>query len=83
MIVENIIPRNVIINGGTAEVDNHISRDDILTIIQSGNVIFILLYQTLDPLFSTILGLPLRGEFLRENNAQPLIDSMLTIYISA
>ena len=29
MIVENIIPRNVIINRGAAEVDNHISRDDI------------------------------------------------------
>ena len=27
--VENIIPRNVIINRGAAEVDNHISRDDI------------------------------------------------------
>ena len=25
MIVENIIPRNVIINWGAAEVDNHIS----------------------------------------------------------
>ena len=31
MIVENIIPRNVIINrgAGAAEVDNLISRDDI------------------------------------------------------
>ena len=29
LIVENIIPRNVIINRGAAEVDNHISRDDI------------------------------------------------------
>ena len=29
VIVENIIPRNVIINRGAAEVDNHISRDDI------------------------------------------------------
>ena len=28
---------------------------------QSGNVIFILLYRTLDPLFSTVLGLPLWG----------------------
>ena len=28
MIVENIIPRNVIINRG-ASVDNHIPRDDI------------------------------------------------------
>ena len=29
MIVKNIIPRNVIINQGPDEVDNHISRDDI------------------------------------------------------
>ena len=28
VLVENIIPRNVIINRGAAEVDNHISRDD-------------------------------------------------------
>ena len=28
MIVENIILRNVIINRGAAEVDNHIPRDD-------------------------------------------------------
>ena len=30
MIVENIIPRNKIINLGCATVDNHIPRDDIL-----------------------------------------------------
>ena len=29
VILENIIPRNLIINRGAAEVDNHISRDDI------------------------------------------------------
>ena len=29
VLVENIISRNVIINRGAAEVDNHISRDDI------------------------------------------------------
>ena len=29
VIVKNIIPRNVIIKQGAAEVDNHISRDDI------------------------------------------------------
>ena len=28
VLVENIIPRNVIINRGAAAVDNHISRDD-------------------------------------------------------
>ena len=29
MIVENIIPRNVLINRGAASVDNHIPWDDI------------------------------------------------------
>ena len=29
VIVENIIPRNMIINLGCASVDNHIPRDDI------------------------------------------------------
>ena len=29
VLAKNIIPRNVIINQGAAEVDNHISRDDI------------------------------------------------------
>ena len=28
VIVENIIPRNMIMNRGAAEVDNHIPRDD-------------------------------------------------------
>ena len=40
---------------------------------QSENVIFILLYRTLDPLFSIVLGLPWSGEFQREYDAQPLI----------
>ena len=31
VLVENIIPRNVISNRGAAEVDNHISRDDFST----------------------------------------------------
>ena len=46
VIVENIIPRNEIINRGAAEVDNHISRNDISTFTLAGNVIFILLYRT-------------------------------------
>ena len=57
VIVENIIPRNVIINRGAGEVDNHISSL-FSSITKSGNVLFILLYRTLDPLFSTVLGLP-------------------------
>ena len=35
VIVENIIPRNMIINRGAAKVDNHISRDDFSTITLS------------------------------------------------
>ena len=34
-MVENIIPRNVIINRGAAEVDNHISRDDFFRLSPS------------------------------------------------
>ena len=49
VIVENIIPRNV-----------NITFPEMMfsTITQSENVIFILLYRILDPLFSTVLGLP-------------------------
>ena len=54
MIVENIIPRNVIINRGAAKVDNHISRDDIFDYHPSRkcNIYFIIPNRTLDPLFS-------------------------------
>ena len=67
VIVENIIPRNVIINRGAAEVDNHISRDDIFDFHQAGNVIFIIPKRTLDPLFSEellLLNIPImvRGD---------------------
>ena len=74
VIVENIIPRNVIINRGAAEVDNHISRDDIFDYhhIREGNIYFIIpnirsfIYHCLMP--TMVRGDP------RENNAQPLID---------
>ena len=49
VIVENIIPRNVIIT---------FPEMIFSTITQSENVIFILLYLILNPLFSTVLGLP-------------------------
>ena len=54
MIVENIISRNVIINRGAAEVDNHISRDDIFDYHPSRkcNIYFIIPNRTLDSLFS-------------------------------
>ena len=64
VIVENIIPRNVIIT---------FPEMTYSTITQSENVIFILLYRILDPLFSTDLGLPWWGEFQREKDVQPLI----------
>ena len=56
MIVENIIPRNVIINRGAAEVDNHISRDDIFDYQPSRkcNIYFIIPNRTLGPLFSKV-----------------------------
>ena len=54
VIVENIIPRNVIINRGAAEVDNHISRDDIY--FNTPNII---------PLFSTIFPLTMVREVQR------------------
>ena len=58
MIVENIIPSNVIINRGAAEVDNHTARDDIFDYHPSRkcNIYFIIPNRTLDPLlFSEIL----------------------------
>ena len=44
VIVENIIPRNVIISRGAAEVDNHISRDDIFDYhpLRECNIYFII-----------------------------------------
>ena len=69
VIVENIIPRNVIINRGAAEVDNHISRDVIFDYHQSRkcNIYFIIPNRTLDPLFSEellLLNIPImvRGD---------------------
>ena len=57
VIVENIIPRNVIINRGAAEVDNHISRDDIFDFHPSRkcNIYFIIPNRTLYPLFLEVL----------------------------
>ena len=47
VIVENIIPRNMIINRGASEVDNHISREHFFDSYPLKNIIFILLYRTL------------------------------------
>ena len=64
VIVENIILRNVIIT---------FPEMIFSTITQSENVLCIILYRILDPLFSIVIGLPWWGEFQRENDAQPLI----------
>ena len=57
VIVKNIIPRNAIINRGAAEVNNHISRDDIFDfhLSRKCNIYFIIPNRTLDPLFSEVL----------------------------
>ena len=80
VIVENIIPRNVIINRGAAEVDNHISRDDIFDYHPSRkcNIYFIIPNRTLGTLlFSEVLLLLNIPIMVRENgreyNEKPLI----------
>ena len=69
VIVKNIIPRNVIINWGTAEVDNHISRDNIIDYHPSRkcNINFIIPNRTLDPLFSEVPLLLIRPIMVRED----------------
>ena len=47
MIVEKIIPRNMIVNLGCASVDNHIHKDDINDYHPLKNVIFIY-YHTIE-----------------------------------
>ena len=56
MKVVNIILRNVIINRGAAEVDNHISRDDIFDYHprRECNIHFFIPNRTVDPLFSEV-----------------------------
>ena len=55
VIVENTISRNVIINRGAAEVDNHISRDDIFDYHPSRKCnIYFIPNRRLDPLFSEV-----------------------------
>ena len=67
VIVENIIPRNVITNRGVAEVDNQISRDDIFDYHPSRkcNIYFIIPNITLDPFISEILLLLNRPVMVR------------------
>ena len=69
VIVENIIPRNVIINRGAAEVDNQISRDDIFDYHprRECNIYFIIPNRTLDPLFSGVLLLLNRPIMVRRD----------------
>ena len=62
-----IIPRNVIINRGAAEIDNHISRDDIFGYHsrRECNMYSIIPNRRLDPLFSDVLLLLNRPIMLR------------------
>ena len=62
VIVENIIPWNVIINRGAAEVDNHISRDDIFHYHPLKNVIFIFYTEHYSLIFSTLFTLTIGQE---------------------
>ena len=52
MLVENIIPRNVIINRGAAEVDNHISRDDFFRLAPSQECYIYIIIPNIIPLLS-------------------------------
>ena len=52
VLVENIIPRNVIINRGAAEVDNHISRDDFFRLAPSQECYIYFIIPNIIPLFS-------------------------------
>ena len=52
VLVENIIPRNVIINRGAAEVDNHISRDDFFRLAPSQECYIYFIIPNSIPLFS-------------------------------
>ena len=55
VIVENIIPRNMIINLGCASVDNHIPRDDIIDYhpLRECNIYIIYLEVVLNALSTT------------------------------
>ena len=63
VLVENIIPRNVIINRGAAEVDNHISRDDFSTSNLS-RMLYLFYYTEHYSFFLTMVR-----EFQRQRNA--------------
>ena len=71
----------MIFNQGTAEVDNHISRDDIFDYHASRkcNIYFIIPNRTLDPLFFEVLLLLNRPIMVRGdpkgNNEQPLLSN--------
>ena len=59
MIVENVILRNVIVNRGAVDVDNHISRDDIYDYhpLRECYIYFIIPNKTSNPLFSAVFSL--------------------------
>ena len=84
VIVENIILRNVIINRGAAEVDNHISRDDIFDYHPSRkcNIYFIIPNRTLDPLFSEVPLLLNRPIMVWGGSKGEIMNSLLSICLN-
>ena len=65
VLVENIIPRNVIINRGAAEVDNHISRDDFSTSTLSRMLYLFYYTEHYSLIFLTLLPLTMVREVPR------------------
>ena len=83
VIVENIIPRNMIINLGCASVDNHIPRDDIFDYhhIREGNI-YIVCYRCLYRLGVLELWV-LRGlrDILLASFVRPSVRNHITVPI--
>ena len=89
VIVDKIIPKNVIINRGAAEIDNHILRDVIFDCdpLRECNNYFIIPNRTLDldPLFSAffLLGLPWEGVFQRDcMNEKRYISHNINLFLT-
>ena len=71
----------MIINLGAAEVDNHISRDDIFDYHPSRkcNIYFIIPNRTLDPLFSEVPLLVNRPIMVSEDLKGKIMNSLFSI----
>ena len=79
VIVENIIPRNVIINRGAAEVDNQISRDDFSTITLSRMLYLFYYTEHYSLIFLPFFLQPWCGKFQGQHNVHLLrMDEMIS-----